>query len=168
MGVAGAGKSTIGAVLAQRLARPFLDADTLHPPANIAKMTAGEALTDDDRYPWLDRVGEWLNNNRDGIVGCSALTRAYRDRLRAHCSSLRFVHLDGPVDLIGQRMAARSGHFMSPGLLQSQFDTLERLSADEDGFVVELTASQDVQRVVQVVEAFLTSATSAAGDCCGH
>src|SRR5450755_4442198 len=86
MGVSGSGKSTVGAALAQRLRVPFVDADTLHPAANIDKMTAGEPLNDDDRYPWVERVGEWLADHRDGgVVSCSALKRKYRDRLRAQC-----------------------------------------------------------------------------------
>jgi gluconokinase len=154
MGVSGSGKSTVGSALAHQLRRPFLDADTLHPPANVAKMRSGEPLTDDDRCPWLDSVGEWLAAHSDGVVSCSALKRDYRDRLRTHCPSIQFLHLDGSIDLISERVAARVDHFMPSALLQSQFDTLERLSADEDGVVIDLRTYQDVPAVV---DTFLAS-----------
>jgi gluconokinase len=153
MGVSGSGKSTVGAALARRLAVPFVDADTLHPAANIAKMTAGEPLDDDDRYPWLERVGEWLAGHRDGAVAsCSALKRQYRDQLRAHCPRVEFLHLSGSPELIGGRLAARSGHFMPAALLRSQFDTLEPLGADEAGVTVDAG-----QRVAAIVDAFVAA-----------
>src|ERR1700730_10555580 len=130
MGVSGSGKSTVGVALAQRLRVPFVDADALHPPANIAKMTAGEPLDDGDRYPWLEKVGEWLAGHREGgVVGCSALKRKYRDRLRAHCPAVEFLYLSASPKLIAGRLAARSGHFMPAALMQSQFDALEPLGA---------------------------------------
>ncbi|WP_197508797.1 gluconokinase [Mycobacterium sp. 1081908.1] len=151
MGVAGSGKSTVGTALARRLAVPFVDADTLHPPANIAKMTAGEPLDDDDRQPWLDRVGEWLAGHRDGAVAsCSALKRKYRDQLRAHCPEVEFLHLAGSPDLIGGRLTARSGHFMPAALLRSQFDALEPLGADEAGVTVDAGLAVDA-----IVDAFV-------------
>jgi gluconokinase len=154
MGVSGSGKSTVGSALAQRLRVPFLDADALHPPANIAKMAAGEPLNDDDRYPWLEKVGEWLAGHRDGgVVACSALKRKYRDQLRAHCPRVEFLHLRGSPEVIGRRLAARSGHFMPPALLQSQFDALEPLGADECGVVINL--GEDVQDVGAIVDTFL-------------
>jgi gluconokinase len=147
MGVSGSGKSTVGAALARRLAVPFVDADTLHPPANIAKMTAGERLNDDDRYPWLERVGDWLAGHRDGgVVSCSALKRKYRDQLRGHCPRAEFLHLNGSPELIGGRLAARSGHFMPAALLRSQFDALEPLGVDEAGVTVD--AGQDVDAII--------------------
>ena len=147
MGVSGSGKSTVGAALAQRLRVPFIDADTLHPQANIAKMAAGEPLNDDDRYPWLEKVGQWLAGHRDGgVVSCSALKRNYRDRLRMRCPRLEFLHLSGSPELIGGRLAARSGHFMPPALLQSQFDALEPLGADEAGVTV--GAGHDIEAIV--------------------
>jgi gluconokinase len=153
MGVSGSGKSTVGAALARRLAVPFVDADTLHPAANIAKMTAGEPLDDDDRYPWLERVGEWLAGHRDGAVAsCSALKRQYRDQLRAHCPRVEFLHLSGSPELIGGRLAARSGHFMPAALLRSQFDTLEPLGADEAGVTVDAG-----QGVAAIVDAFVAA-----------
>lgn len=139
MGVSGSGKSTVGVALAQRLRVPFVDADALHPPANIAKMAAGEPLDDEDRYPWLDRVGEWLADHSDGgVVSCSALKRKYRDQLRAHCPQVEFLHLAGSPALIGSRFAARTGHFMPAALLRSQFDALEPLDADEAGATVDV------------------------------
>jgi gluconokinase len=147
MGVSGSGKSTVGAALAQRLRVPFVDADTLHPSANIAKMAAGEPLDDDDRYPWLERVGDWLAGHRDGgVVSCSALKRKYRDQLRAHCPRVEFLYLSGSPQLIGGRLAARSGHFMPAALLRSQFDALEPLGADEAGVTVD--AGQDIGTIV--------------------
>ncbi len=145
MGVSGSGKSTVGAALAQRLRVPFVDADTLHPAANIAKMAAGEPLDDADRYPWLERVGDWLAAHRDGaVVSCSALKRAYRDRLRAHCPGVEFLHLSGSAELIGGRLAARTDHFMPAALLRSQLDTLEPLGPDERGMTVNIGPAVDV------------------------
>ena len=101
MGVSGSGKSTVGAALAQRLRVPFADADDLHPPANVAKMTAGQPLDDDDRYPWLEVIGEWLADHPDGaVMSASALRRKYRDQLRRHCPAVEFVHLTGSPELI--------------------------------------------------------------------
>lgn len=150
MGVSGSGKSTVGAALAARLGVPFVDADALHPPANVAKMTAGQPLDDDDRYPWLEKVGEWLADHRDGAVAsCSALKRKYRDQLRAHCPDVEFVHLSGSAELIGGRLAARTGHFMPAALLRSQLDTLEPLGADEAGITVD--AGRDLEAIVDIV-----------------
>lgn len=152
MGVSGSGKSTVGAALAQRLRVPFIDADTLHPRANVATMAAGEPLDDDDRRPWLDKVGEWLAAHPDGgVASCSALKRAYRDRLRAYCPRVEFLHLAGSPALISSRLASRTGHFMPPALLRSQFDALEPLAADETGLTV------DVDRDVgAIIDAFLS------------
>ena len=148
MGVSASGKSTVGAALAQRLRVPFVDADSLHPPANIAKMTAGQPLDDDDRYPWLERVGQWLAEDPDGgVVSCSALKRKYRDQLRAHSPDIEFVYLRGTPELIERRLATRSGHFMPAALLRSQFATLEPLAVDERGITID--AAQDVEAIVE-------------------
>lgn len=129
---------------------PFVDADTLHPAANVAKMAAGHPLDDDDRYPWLDKVGEWLVAHRDGgVVSCSALKRKYRDRLRAHCPGVEFLHLSGSAELIAGRLAARTDHFMPAALLRSQLDTLEVLGPDEDGMTVD--AGGDVDAIIDAV-----------------
>lgn len=150
MGVSGSGKSTVGAALARRMRVPFVDADTLHPAANVAKMAAGHPLDDDDRYPWLDKVGEWLAAHRDGgVVSCSALKKKYRDRLRAHCPAVEFLHLSGSAELIARRLAARTDHFMPAALLRSQLDTLEVLGPDEDGMTVD--AGGDVDAIIDAV-----------------
>ncbi|MDP7701628.1 gluconokinase [Mycobacterium sp. TY815] len=151
-GVSGSGKSTVGAALAKRLDVPFEDADHLHPPANIAKMASGQPLTDDDRFPWLDRVGEWLAAHPGGVMSCSALKRTYRDRLRRYSPSAYFLHLRGRPDVIARRLAARPVHFMPASLLQSQLDTLEPLDADEPGVAVDI----DDRGVDAIVDAFLS------------
>ncbi|MGV0718284.1 gluconokinase [Mycolicibacterium sp. XJ662] len=145
MGVSGSGKSTVGAALAQRLRVPYADADDFHPPANIAKMTSGQPLDDDDRRPWLDAIGEWLaeRGERGGVMSCSALKRSYRDQLRRHCPAIEFVHLSGTPEVIGRRQASRPGHFMPASLLQSQFATLEPLDSDEDGVTIDVDQSID-------------------------
>ena len=132
MGVSGCGKSSVGEGLAARLGLSYRDGDDLHPAANVEKMRAGIALTDDDRWPWLDRVAEVLAREAPVIVGCSALRRAYRDRLRAGAGGpVRFVHLSGSRDLIAGRMSSRTGHYMPPSLLDSQFAALEPPDRDE-------------------------------------
>ena len=145
MGVSGSGKSTVGAALAQRLRVPFADADDFHPPQNIAKMSAGQPLTDEDRRPWLDTLGKWLaaRDGAGGVLSCSALKHAYRDRLRAFCPGTFFVHLEGSVEVIARRQAARPGHFMPPSLLESQFATLEPLGADERGLTIDVDQGVD-------------------------
>ncbi len=129
MGVSGCGKSSFGRALAVRLGWPFQEGDDLHPPANVAKMSAGCPLDDDDRAPWLDAVRRWaadrLSAGVSGVITCSALKRDYRDRLRAAGAGLRFVYLEGGPELIASRLAARPGHFMPASLLASQFAALE-------------------------------------------
>ena len=156
MGVSGSGKSSVAAALAQRLRVPFADADDFHPEANVAKMSAGHALNDEDRHPWLDAIGDWLANHcgEGGVMSCSALKRKYRDQLRKHCPQVRFLHLSGSPEVIGRRQASRPGHFMPASLLASQFDTLEPLEADEHGVVVDV--DQDIDAVV---ENYLTRST---------
>lgn len=144
MGVSGSGKSTVGAALAQRLRVPFGDADDFHPAANIAKMSAGQALDDADREPWLAAIGTWLHEHADGgVVTCSALKRSYRDVLRTHCPGLVLVHLHGERDVVARRQASRPGHFMPASLLDSQFATLEPLADDERGVVVDVALPVD-------------------------
>jgi gluconokinase len=151
MGVSGSGKSTVGAALARRLGVPFADADTFHPAANIAKMAAGTPLTDDDRYPWLEAVGKWLGDHEDGgVMSCSALRRTYRDRLRAHCPRIEFLHLTGSPALIADRQAGRPGHFMPSALMKSQFAALEPLGPDEHGIALDVG-----QSVASIVGEFL-------------
>ncbi len=136
MGVSGAGKSQVATALAKLLGRPFCEGDALHPPANIAKMSAGIALTDEDRWPWLDKVGAWLAAHPDGIATCSALRRVYRDRILALAPATRFVLLDVSEAALRDRMIHRPGHFMPVSLLDSQLATLERPGADEPAVTV--------------------------------
>jgi gluconokinase len=147
MGVSGSGKSTVGAALAQRLRVPFADADDFHPPANIAKMMSGQPLNDDDRYPWLEAIGDWLADHCDGgVMSCSALKRKYRDQLRRHCPDTEFVHLSGSPEVVGRRQASRPGHFMPSSLLASQFETLQPLEPDERGITIDV--DQDIDSIV--------------------
>lgn len=139
MGVSGSGKSSMGAALSQRLDAPYLDGDDLHPPANVEKMRRGIPLTDDDRRPWLKLVSAALHDQAPVIVGCSALKRAYRDLLREGAGgAVHFVHLAGERDLILGRMQARSGHYMPPALLDSQFAALEPPGPDEGALTVDI------------------------------
>ena len=132
MGVSGCGKSSVGAGLATRLGLNYRDGDDLHPPENVAKMRAGMPLTDADRWPWLDRVGQVFLANAPVIVGCSALKRAYRDRIRTAAGGpVTFVHLAGSQEVIAARMALRQGHYMPLSLLDSQFAALEPPAAEE-------------------------------------
>jgi gluconokinase len=145
MGVSGSGKTTVGGLLARRLGVPYAEADDFHPAANIAKMSAGHALDDADRAPWLDAIAAWITAHAStgGVVSCSALRRRYRDRLRVDSPDLFFLHLDGPRELIAARLAARTEHFMPPALLRSQFEALEPLDPDEAGAVVSIEGGTD-------------------------
>lgn len=152
MGVAGAGKSTVAVALSRRLGWELGEGDDLHPAANVTLMAAGIPLTDDDRGPWLDRVAAWIGEHtstgRSGVITCSALKAAYRDRLRA--PGVAFVYLHGSPEAIGARLAARRGHFMPAGLLASQFDTLQPPTGEPDVLVVDVdsaTADQIVDEV---------------------
>jgi len=140
MGVSAAGKSTVGRLLARDLRVEFLDADDLHPASNRAKMSAGTPLTDDDRMPWLDRVGEELvtRSASGAVIACSALRRVYRNRIRERVPGVVFVHLHGDDALLAERAAGRTDHFMPPSLLRSQLDALEALDADEVAVVVDV------------------------------
>jgi gluconokinase len=132
MGVSGCGKSSVGAGLAARLGLIYRDGDDLHPAENVAKMRAGVPLTDDDRWPWLDRVGQVLQAEAPVIVGCSALKRAYRNRIRTAVGGpVTFVHLAGSQEVIAARMALRQGHYMPLSLLDSQFAALEVPGVEE-------------------------------------
>lgn len=132
MGVAGCGKSSVGEALSQRLNIPYRDGDDLHTPQAVETMRQGIPLTDDDRWPWLDRVAQVLATEAPILLGCSALKRAYRDRIRAGAGGpVTFVHLSGSRDLIASRMAARTGHYMPTSLLDSQFAALEPPGPDE-------------------------------------
>jgi carbohydrate kinase (thermoresistant glucokinase family) len=147
MGVTGCGKSTVGRLLAERLGGSFAEGDAYHPPANVAKMARGEPLTDDDRGPWLDAlaadIGRWLGAGETAVVGCSALKRAYRERLHGGREAVCFVHLTGDPALIRERMSARQGHYMPVSLLPSQLATLEPPAAGEGAIVVDVAGTPE-------------------------
>ena len=140
MGVSGCGKSSIGAAFAQAIGGQFIDGDDLHPDANRTKMASGLPLTDEDRAPWLIRVGQALQGGEGPIViGCSALKRRYRDTIR-ECADqpVMFLHLSGSPAVLAARLAARKGHFMPPTLLDSQFAALEAPAEDEMAITVNI------------------------------
>lgn len=162
MGVSGCGKSTMAAALGQRLGLEMVDGDDLHLPESVAKMSAGIALEDADRWPWLDRIGTYLSqpHPQGRVVACSALKRVYRDRIRAQAGEVCFVFLDGDFELINQRMRQRVGHYMQPGLLDSQFRTLEKPQADETD-VIRLPITEPVQDMVaQALQGLQTRSSS--------
>jgi len=140
MGVSGTGKSTVGRTLADHLGRPFLEGDEFHPEGNVDKMSAGIALVDDDRWPWLEIVRDAMSAHAAAgtstVVACSALRRTYRAVLRGAQGRVRFVLLDVPGDVLRERMANRRDHWMPPSLLECQLSILEALQADEDGVTV--------------------------------
>ena len=157
MGVAGSGKTTVAARLAERLGCAFQEGDALHPPGNVAKMSAGTPLTDADRAPWLARIAAcidgWRADGRGGVVTCSALKRAYREVIVGARDEVRLVHLAGARDLIGARLGARRGHFMPPALLDTQFATLEPPAADARTLVLDVGPSPE--DLVEAVVAWL-------------
>jgi gluconokinase len=150
MGVSGSGKSTIADHLARRLGWRYEDGDKFHPASNVAKMSAGHPLTDTDRWPWLQAIADEIDRiaaaGERAVVACSALKRGYRDVLVHGRDDVRIVFLDGTENLIAERLAARKGHFMPPGLLASQFTTLERPDASERPITASIDAS--VERIV--------------------
>lgn len=141
MGVSGSGKTTVGTALAERLGLRFVDADALHPAANVEKMAAGTPLTDDDRRPWLAAVGDALAaaDEPGMVMACSSLRRSYRDAIRSRAAGVLFVHLTAPVEVLRERIGHRHGHFMPASLLDSQLETLEPLGADEQGSTVDVS-----------------------------
>jgi gluconokinase len=151
MGVSGSGKSTVAARLAERISWTFEDGDRFHPPSNVAKMSAGHPLTDADRWPWLQAIADEIDrvcrSGGHAVIACSALKRAYRDVLVHGRSDVRIVFLSGTQALIADRLARRKGHFMPPGLLDSQFKTLEPPAADENPVTESIDAS--VETIVE-------------------
>jgi len=147
MGVAGVGKTTVGRMLAGRLGWTFVDADDLHPAANIAKMARGEPLTDEDREPWLEsivrKLADLVARGESAVLACSALRHAFRERLRSAGNDVRFVYLRAPQDVIASRLRTRANHFFKPDLLQSQLDALE-----EPADALTVDASQSPESIV--------------------
>jgi len=148
IGVAGVGKTTVGRLLAERLGWAFLDADDLHPAANVEKMRSGVPLDDADRWPWLDAVGAWIDarlaEGRSSVIACSALKRAYRDRLREGRPGVRVVFLSGAEALVAKRLSDRKGHYWPASLLPTQFAALEPPAPDEHPITVDVGPSPDV------------------------
>ena len=155
-GVSGAGKTTVGKLLARQLGWQFLEADDFHPAANIEKMRSGRPLTDEDRWPWLDclhkQIEQLLSTGENAVLACSALKRAYRDSLRV-TDDVKFVFLRGDYALVEKQLRSRQRHFMNPDLLQSQFDDLEEPRADEHTLTVALRRTPE--EIVEEIEAKL-------------
>ncbi len=165
MGVAGSGKTTIASGLARALNWWLLEGDSFHPLANVAKMSAAEPLTDEDRWPWLHAIAARMDSLQAGgqsaVVACSALKRAYRDVLLGQRADAILVYPRGPKALIAQRMAGRRGHFMPPALLDSQFATLEEPGPDENPIVLDVSGPSDtgIRNALHAVRARLTQRT---------
>ena len=144
MGVSGSGKTTVARELAEHLGWVFAEADEFHPPASVAKMASGVPLDDEDRWPWLADLRDWMDDRaadgQDVVLTCSALKRSYRDVLRGAAPRVRFLHLTADPAVLAQRMGSRSGHYMPASLLASQLAALQPLEADEDGVAVDVDA----------------------------
>ena len=163
MGVAGSGKTTIASGLAEKLGVPFVEGDSLHPAANVKKMASGTPLTDADRWPWLEAIGERMEVERvtghGVVVSCSALRHVYRDCLRKKVNGkVHFILLDGSRELITDRMKQRKGHFMPPALLDSQFATLEKPTPDEDAVILDI--SHPIPALLAEATRYVTPATA--------
>ena len=158
MGVSGCGKSTLGRLLAARLSVPFVEGDDLHSAANVAKMAAGQPLTDEDRGGWLSalsqRLRQAVSQEQGLVVACSALKRNYRDQLRQGAPEVLFVHLQGSPEVLTQRLQQRTGHYMPPTLLQSQLAILEPLQEDEVALTLDmqLPPEQQCHQVMQYLQ----------------
>jgi gluconokinase len=153
MGVSGSGKTTLGAMLAGRLGWEYADADDFHSASNVEKMRAGQPLTDEDRWPWLHRISDWIDEHLatgiPAVVTCSALKKKYRDLLRR--PKVRIVYLDADLEVLTRRMAARHGHFFPAKLLESQLRELEPPTPDEDPLCVSADAApaQTIQKIIE-------------------
>jgi gluconokinase len=163
MGVSGSGKSTVAGLLAGTLGWDFAEGDELHPESNVAKMQAGQPLSDEDRWPWLESIADWIRAHTaagtPGVVTCSALKKRYRDVLRGE--GVVFVFLEGSRDRISDRLASRNGHFMPPALLESQFEALEAPTEEENS--ISLSVSGTPAEVAQDIIAGLNLDDAADG-----
>lgn len=163
MGISGSGKSTLGQMTAERLNVPFEEGDAYHPKSNVEKMAAGIPLTDEDRKPWLqilaNAMTDWTSKGETRVLSCSALRKRYRDQFRAATSDLRFVFLDGAVDLVRNRMQERQSHFMPVALIESQIADLEVPEGEEDVIRLDISAAPEelVDDVVAKLKAELAS-----------
>jgi gluconokinase len=163
MGVSGSGKSTVAGVVSGRLGWDLAEGDDLHSAANVAKMQAGQPLTDDDRWPWLETIADWIREHTEsgtpGVITCSALKKRYRDILRGE--NVVFVFLQGSKDSISGRLASRHGHYMPPALLESQFEALEEPTEDENyiALCVSATPAEEAQEIIERLN--LAAATAA-------
>jgi gluconokinase len=159
MGVSGSGKTSVGRAMAHRWGDDFIESDELHTANDVRKMASGIPLNDNDRWPWLRAIGEQLRDaqvaDRRTVTACSALKREYRDLLREYVPDAFFVELDGPPEVVSERVLSRHHEFMSPSLLVSQYATLEPLEADERGLRIEVTIP--VEEIVDVVERALAA-----------
>lgn len=154
MGVCGSGKTSVAQAIALKFGATFIDGDDLHPRANIIKMASGSPLNDEDRAPWLERIGDVFfslqRRSLSGVVVCSALKKSYRDIIRKDNDGLIFIHLCGSMETILERMAARQGHYMKQEMVQSQFDTLEIPDHDEPD-VIEINIEKSLDEVINDV-----------------
>ena len=155
MGVSGCGKSLVGELLAQKIGAIFIDGDDLHPASNKEKMSSGVPLNDDDRWPWLEAVGNSLENTENIVVACSALKKVYRDKILAQAPETRFIHLHGSKDLLLRRLGNRTTHFMPSTLLDSQLQTLEMMDPSEPGKVFDIAKS--VEEIVEEAKTWIDS-----------
>ncbi|MCL4156050.1 UNVERIFIED_CONTAM: hypothetical protein GTU68_041818 [Idotea baltica] len=157
MGVSGCGKTTVGQLLAEQIGCKFYDADDFHPTNNIEKMRQGVGLSDEDRTPWLLTLNKMLigesNQSRDIVLACSALKKTYRDMLSENIDDIKFIFLQGDFDLISQRLSQRSGHYMNPDLLQSQYDTLEEPDIKEKVIAINIGESPQaiIDKIVSII-----------------
>lgn len=158
MGVSGSGKTTVAKGISTVMGWEFAEGDAFHSDANVEKMRSGHPLTDDDRWPWLESIGEWISGKESAresaVVTCSALRRVYRDLLRRDRPHVRFLHVEAPTEIIHDRMEHRPGHYMPASLLTSQIATLEPLENDEPGVSIsnEGTAATVLDRALGALD----------------
>jgi gluconokinase len=163
MGVSGCGKTSVGKLLASQLGYRFIEGDSRHPEGNVEKMRAGIALDDDDRWPWLENLGDELKAGRETVISCSALKRSYRDLLRVRAAGpVTFVFLQGSRATLATRLAARNGHYMPLSLLDSQLQTLELPTAERDVITIEI--NQPVERIASTAIAHAATIAYRRGD----